>query len=94
MERFSIYHDMKTCFFCGRPRECIHEVYYGTANRKVSIQNGFCVGLCNEHHNMSNDSVHHNREMDLKLKKEVEKAYLEQGHSINDFLQLVGKNYL
>ena len=94
MERFSIYHNMKTCFFCGRPRECIHEVYYGTANRKVSIQNGFCVGLCNEHHNMSNYSVHHNREMDLKLKKEVEKAYLEQGHSINDFLQLVGKNYL
>ena len=51
MKRHSILNNLDKCFFCGKPKECIHEVYYGTANRKISIKNGFCVGLCHEHHN-------------------------------------------
>lgn len=31
--RYSILNNLDRCFFCGRPRQCIHEVYFGTANR-------------------------------------------------------------
>ena len=51
MKRYSILNNMDRCYFCNKPRQAIHEVYYGSANRKISIKNGFCVGLCHEHHN-------------------------------------------
>lgn len=80
-------------FLCGKPAECIHEVYFGTANRQISIQNGFCAGLCHKEHNMSNSSVHYNRAMDLKLKRTYQKEY-EKTHTRQDFINLIGKNYL
>lgn len=49
--RYSILNNLDRCFFCGRPAECIHEVYFGSANRQISIENGFCVGLCHKEHN-------------------------------------------
>lgn len=50
MKRYSILNNLDRCFFCGRPAECIHEVYFGTANRQISIENGFCAGLCHREH--------------------------------------------
>lgn len=95
MERYSILNNLDKCFFCGKPKECIHEVYHGTANRKISIKNGFCVGLCHEHHNMSNDSVHAkpNKDKDLKLKQVYQEEY-EKTHSREEFIRLIGKSYL
>lgn len=92
-ERYSIFNNLNKCYFCGRPREAIHEVYFGTANRKVSIEHGFCVGLCNEHHNMGNDSVHFNKAKDLHLKQLYQKKY-EETHSREEFIKLIGRNYL
>lgn len=93
--RYSILNNLDKCYFCGKPKEHIHEVFYGTANRKVSIQNGFCVGLCNAHHNMSNDSVHAkpNQGKDLELKQVYQKEF-EKTHSRDDFIKLIGRNYL
>lgn len=93
MKRYSILNNLDKCFFCGKPAQCIHEVYYGTANRKISIENGFCVGLCHYHHNMSNISVHYDRKMDLKLKQIYQKEY-EKTHTRNEFIKLIGKSYL
>ena len=92
MKRYSILNNLDKCYFCERPREAIHEVYYGR-NRETSIKNGFCVGLCNRHHNMSNESVHFNHEMDLELKRLYQKEY-EKTHSREEFIDLIGKNYL
>ena len=91
--RFSILNNLDKCYFCGKKAECIHEVYFGTANRKISIKNGFCVGLCNNHHNMTNNSVHKNRKMDLKLKELYQKEY-EKTHTRQDFITLIGKSFL
>lgn len=91
--RYSILNNLDKCYFCGKPRQAIHEVFFGTANRKISIDNGFCVGLCNAHHNGSNYSVHHNRDMDLKLKRLYQTEY-EKTHSRDDFIKLIGRNYL
>ena len=38
MKRYSILDNLDKCFFCGIPAQCTHEVFYGTANRKISIQ--------------------------------------------------------
>lgn len=93
MNRFSILNNLDKCYFCGKKAECIHEVFYGTANRKISIKNGFCVGLCHNHHNMTDNSVHKNRQMDLKLKELYQKEY-EKTHTRQEFITLIGKSYL
>ncbi len=92
MKRYSILNNLDKCYFCGRPREAIHEVYFGK-NRQTSIKNGFCVGLCHAHHNMSNDSVHFNHDMDLELKRLYQKEY-EKTHTRQEFMAIVGRNYL
>lgn len=93
MKRYSILDNLDKCFFCGRPAECIHEVFFGTANRRISIENGFCAGLCHKEHNLSSKSVHNNREMDLALKRAYQKKY-EENHTRADFIALIGKSYL
>lgn len=93
MKRYSILNNLDKCFFCGRPAECIHEVYFGTANRRISIENGFCAGLCHREHNLSNKSVHKDREMDLKLKRAYQKEYMKT-HTKEEFIRLIGKSYI
>lgn len=93
MKRYSILDNLDRCYFCGKPAQCIHEVFYGTANRKISIQNGFCVGLCHGEHNLYKKSVHNDRKMDLELKQLYQKEY-EKNHTRDEFIKLIGKSYL
>lgn len=60
---------------------------------KVSEATGFTVWLCAAHHNMSNAGVHFDRALDLHLKQEQQREY-EKTHSREDFMRLIGKNYL
>lgn len=91
--RYSILYNLSKCYFCGRPAQCIHEVFFGR-NRQISIDNGFCVGLCHYHHNLGgNNCVHENRQMDLLLKRRYQEEY-EKTHTREDFTKLIGKNYL
>ena len=84
----------KECWFCHTTNNLHHhEIFFGTANRKKSIETGMQVWLCGTHHNMSGHSVHHNHDMDLKLKqwgqREFEKVY---GHET--FMNTFHKNYM
>lgn len=92
----SILQKDKRCYICGLyyPTE-EHHTIFGTANRKISEQNGFKVYLCKEHHT-GTIGVHgkYGHSLDLRLKEDTEKAFLRQGHSINEWMKLVGKNYL
>ena len=92
MKRYSILNNLDYCYFCGKPAECIHEVYYGK-NRQISIKNGFCVGLCNYHHNMSDQSVHFNQDMNKELRKVYQEAF-EKMFSHEEFMSLIRENYL
>lgn len=93
MKRYSILNNLSRCYFCGRPTQAIHEIYFGK-NRLTSIKNGFCVGLCAWHHNLGGkDCVHENRQMDLKLKRLYQTEY-EKNHSREDFIKLIGRSYL
>jgi hypothetical protein len=42
---------------------------------------------------MSNDGVHFNRELDLKLKRACQAKY-EETHSREEFIALIGRNYI
>lgn len=93
-----------------RPRKCsvcgqgeiwndpfdLHHVF-GGANRKNSEREGLVVYL---HHFACHESgpnaVHNNREIDLKLKRAAEKAWLKanEGATVEDFMLIFGRNYI
>lgn len=96
MKRFSILQDFnnKQCLVCGSTKDLhIHEVFFGTANRKQSIKYGCCVCLCAKHHNTSNEGVHFNKELDAQLKKMMQQRFIEVYPNLN-FITIFGRNYL
>lgn len=95
MSRYSILMPkMNKCYVCGTTQDLhIHEVFYGTANRKKSIEYGCCVSLCAYHHNMSNEGVHYNKKLNEQLKQEMQRKF-EEVYPDKDFRQIFGRNYL
>lgn len=81
------------CFVCGSSTETArHEVFYGTANRKISKKLGLWINICPTCH----DRVHRDRELDLMLKKLAQVEFLKT-HDITEFTDIkngIGKNYL
>ncbi len=90
----SILQDKKECWETRDINNLhVHHIYYGTANRKVSDKHGFWVWLRADWHNMSDYGVHFNPEFDLYLKRICQRAY-EETHSREDFIRLIGRDYL
>jgi len=90
----SVLQSKKECFVCktiyGLHK---HHVLYGTANRKKSEQYGFTVWLCGRDHNLSNEGVHFNRELDLELKRLAQEQWLADGHTKEEWHREFGKWY-
>lgn len=95
MKRFSLLtDDMETCYVSGATNNIhIHEVFYGTANRTKSIEYGCCVPLTACLHNMSDKGVHYNKTLDMRLKREMQKAF-EEKYSHEKFMEVFHRNYL
>ena len=92
----SILQEEKRCYFCGTTQNLhLHHIYHGRANRKKSDKHGFTVYLCGYHHNLGGNGkcVHKSREMDLILKRDCQAKY-EETHSREEFMAIIGKNYL
>lgn len=84
----------KQCFFCAKTVGLHHhEIFYGSANRKKSIEWGMQVWLCPDHHNMSNMGVHLNKHMDLILKRYGQKVF-EETYGHDKFMEVFKRNYL
>lgn len=91
----SILSNDRKCYVCGTVTNLhSHHIYMGP-NRKVSENNGFKVYLCGHHHNQSNDGVHckNGHELDVSLKEECQRKF-EEEHSRDEFVSLIGRNYL
>ena len=89
----SILQDEKKCYVTGRTDGLeLHHIYFGDPNRKISDKNGFVIWLRPEYHR-ENKGIHHNREFDLKVKRECQAKY-EETHSREEFMALIGRNYL
>ena len=90
----SIIQENKECWVCGTTQD-IHEhhILYGTANRRLSEKYGLKVWLCGKHHNLSNEGVHFNRELDMRLKQLAQKRF-EEEYPNESFLKIFGRNYV
>jgi len=93
----------KVCYVCGTDRGLhYHHIFYGTANRKKSDEDGMGIYLCGYHHNLSADGIHFNRNLDDMVKQQAEKVWIEHycdkdlapEEKINAFIKRYGTNYL
>ena len=72
-----------------------HEIFYGTANRQKSIEDGLVIFLRPEDHNMSDNGIHANIDFDLYAKRKAQKRWMEfYGKTTEQFIKRYGKNYL
>lgn len=89
----SIIQENKECFVCKTTYNLHeHHIFYGTANRKQSEKYGMKVWLCGRHHNLSNEGVHFNRELDLQIKRMAQKKF-EETYKDLDFIRIFGRSY-
>lgn len=84
--------EVNKCMICGKPREAWHHVF-GGPNRNASEKYGLKIPLCNQHHNMSDYSVHFNKELNLEAKRIAQEAF-EMKYSHSEFMKVFGKNYI
>ena len=91
----SIIQTKKECFICSKQYGLhYHHIYFGNNRRKISEKNGFKVWLCSDHH-IGTHGVHgaKGHKLDIYLKQVCQKKY-EETHARNEFIKLIGKNYL
>ena len=89
----SIIQTEKRCYLCGSTVVEDHHVFFGKGLRPVSERFGLKVFLCPYHHRDQKHGAHGSREVDLFLKREVQKAFEKQyGHK--RFMEIIGRNYL
>jgi len=51
------------------------------------------VWLCGRHHNLSNEGVHFNHDLDLSIKRMAQRKF-EETYQDLDFIKIFGKNFL
>lgn len=71
-----------------------HEVFHGT-NRKKSIELGLYVFITPAAHNMANYGVHFNRPFEKHLQEVSQRRAMDYyGWSLDDWMKIIGRNYL
>lgn len=91
----SLLSNEKRCFFCNAPDNLDrHHIFFGTANRKLSEEDGCWVWLCVYHHTLSDMSVHHNRNLDLILKGACQGEWEKQYGGREAFIKRYGKSWI
>lgn len=89
----SIMQRDKRCYITDDTANLHKHHIYGGSHRKKSEQYGFWVYLRADWHNAADYGVHFDRELDLRLKRECQQRY-EHDHSREEFMSIIGKNYL
>ena len=94
---------MSQSILTGYPNECRicgsnfmverHHIFYGVANRKLAERYGCWCYLCRYHHT-GDKGVHFNKDLDLKLKRQCQQAWMAKYGSKEDFVKIFGRNYL
>lgn len=84
----------KQCYVCGKTKNLhLHEIFFGTADRKKSIKYGLQVYLCGYHHNLSSEGVHSNHKLNYELKAKGQIEF-EKIYSHKEFMNVFKRNYL
>lgn len=95
----SLLSEDRVCWVCGSPNVELHHVYSGWANRCQSDKYGCTVYLCRRHHTNQLHGVHFDRDLDMKLRRECQKAwearYAKNPYGVHEeFRRIFGKSYL
>lgn len=71
--------DRKECYITRRTYPLHeHHIFEGTANRKKSEKYGLKIWLIPEYHNTTSNGIHFNYNLDLKVKKEAQRKFVER----------------
>jgi putative AlgH/UPF0301 family transcriptional regulator len=91
----SILQHNKACYICGNTLNLHrHHIFYGTANRKLSDEDGCVVYLCQLHHTGA-AGVHFNKKIDLALKVKCQLQWQKHyNKTTEDFIRRYGRSYL
>ena len=84
----------KKCYVCGTTYNLHDHHIFFASNRKNAEKRGLKVWLCGMHHNLSNEGVHFNRELDLHLKKMAQEYYEEHYGTRTNFIKEFTRSYL
>ena len=91
----SIISNERVCLVCGTHLNLHkHHIYEGVGRRTLSEKWGCWCYLCARHHNMSNEGVHFNKTLDLKLKQQCQKAWEFQCGTREEFIKTFRRSYL
>lgn len=92
----SIISEDRRCWVCGiRGALQRHHCFGGTANRRLSEEDGLWIWLCSQHHTMSNYSVHQDRELDVRVKQMAQYKWEEAHNGDREaFRKRYGKSFL
>lgn len=88
-ERFSIItQDLDNCIICGKKRHHLHEIFFGTGKRQLSMKYGLVIPLCYKCHDIIHKEAVLQDIWHIKGQEAFEKEYPDL-----DFLKIFGKNY-
>lgn len=92
----SIIQTERECWKCHNTQGLeLHHIFFGTANRKLSDEDGLVVFLCYDHHRGAQGVHNNNKKLNLELKQTAELAFLSHyDKTIEDFIKKYGRNYL
>ncbi len=83
----------KECYVTGRTEGLHKHHIFGGPNRQISEKNGFYIWLIPAFHNLSDKGIHFDKSFDLSVKRACQREY-EKTHSREEFMKLIGRNYL
>ena len=87
--RFSIIApNLDNCVMCGKKKHHLHEIFFGTGKRQLSMKYGLVIPLCYKCH----DIIH--KEAVLQDIWHIKgQTLFEQAYPNLDFLEIFGENY-
>lgn len=87
-DRFSLFtSNLEVCIVCGKPKEHLHEVFFGS-NRQVSIRYGLVIPVCSNCHRMIHNDSNLQDMWHIRGQEIFEKTYPSL-----DFVSIFGQNY-
>lgn len=88
-KRYSIItNKLDKCYICKARKEELHEIF-GGRNRKISMQYGLVIPICQKCHQM----IHKSKTLTKNLHKVGQKAF-EKEYKTENFIKVFGKSYL
>ena len=88
--RFSLFtDDLEHCIICGVKKNHLHEIFFGS-NRKKSMQYGFVIPLCTEHH----AEMHINKDWQEYWHVKGQEYWEENIGNRDEFIRVFWRSYI